>query len=270
VESGEAGVGTLLEKTARHPDAFLRAGATLGLGVLGREQNIPLIEAALADADLDVRLAAIDALGYLALAGSEGALELIVATLVEADDEVQRVAAEILGELGAEGRAVLRDGAKDPDLMLRRASVYGLVVLNEPWARETLEHMQREDQEWIVRSAAAEALISIGSGDEEGAPPLDLSLPQPETEPWLITWAAEQGEGTGVGEAAHAMLMRALREGKPRTRLMAVETLERLADPRAVGALRQSLRDPEPVIRDAALSALEEISRRHDRVIASR
>lgn len=270
IDSGEAGVGAFFKKAAEHPDAHLRAGATLGLGVLKHEQDLPLIEAALHDDDFNVRLAAVNALSYLGLAGSEKALELLIATLVEADDEVQRVAAEILAELGPEGKAVLQDGAKDQDLMLRRAAVYGLAVANEPWAREMLEHMQREDDEWIVRSAAAEALSSMGVGDEQETPPLDLTPPQPETEPWLITWAAKRGEGTGVGEAAQATLMRALREGDPDTRLMAIETLERLADPRTTSALRQSLRDPEPLIRDAALSALDEISRRHDRVISSR
>jgi HEAT repeat protein len=47
-------------------------------------------------------------------------------------------------------------------------------------------------------------------------------------------------------------------------REMAGETLRRLADPRSIEALRQALRDPEPSVRDAALLALDEISRRHD------
>jgi HEAT repeat protein len=270
VDSGEASVRILLKQAASHPDTFLRAGATLGLGVLGREQDMPLLEAALKDAEFDVRMAAIHALGRLALARNERALELVVATLLEADDEVQRVAAELLAELGPEGEAVLRDSAQHEDLMLRRAAVYGLVAINEPWAREALEHMQREDTEWLVRNAAAEALVSMGVGEEQEPPPLDLTLPQADAEPWLIAWAAEQGEGAGVGEAARVTLMRALREGDPETRFMAIETLERLADPRAIGALRQYLRDPYPEIRQATLVALAEISRRYDMTISSR
>jgi HEAT repeat protein len=270
VDSGEASVRLLLKQAASHPDTFLRAGATLGMGVLGREQDIPLLKAALSDAEFDVRMAAIHALGRLALEGSKGALELVVATLLEAGDEVQREAAELLAELGPEGEAVLRDSAQHEDLMLRRAAVYGLVVINEPWAREALEQMQREDTEWLVRNAASEALISLGVGEEQEPLSLDLTLPQADAEPWLIAWAAEQGEGVGVGEAARATLMRALREGEPETRFMAIETLERLADPRAIGALRQYLRDPYPEIRQATLAALAEISRRYDMTISSR
>lgn len=263
VDSGESGVGLLFKRAMNHPDPHLRARATLGLGALGQEQDLPLIRDSLDDADPDVRLAAINALGYLGLRGSEPALELIVATMVEAEDEVQRVAAETLADLGPEGLAVLRDGAKDQDLMIRRAAAYGLAAVGEPWVREILEEMQRDD-EWLVRNAAVEALAIMGVGDDKEAPPLGLALPQPETEPWLVAWAAERGEGTGVGEAALATLLRALVEGDVFIRHAAIETLRRLADLRTIDALRQSLRDPEPSVRQAALVALEEISHRHD------
>jgi HEAT repeat protein/energy-coupling factor transporter ATP-binding protein EcfA2 len=272
VESGEAGVGPLFKKAVDLPDPLLRAGAMLGLGALEREQDIGLIEAALSDDELDVRLAAVNALGRLSLMGSEPALELVVTVMIEAEDETQRAAAAILAELGGEGHAVLREGATDEDLIVRRAAIYGLAAVGKPWAREILEGMQ-QDKEWLVRNAAIEALASMDIGDDADdthpteTPPLDLALPQAETEPWLIAWAAERGEGTGVGEAALATLMRALAEGDAPIRHMAIETLARLADPRTISVLRQSLRDPDPSVREAALVALEEISRRHDMTI---
>lgn len=269
VSSGEAGVGLLFQRAARHPDPHLRAGAILGLGVLEREQDLSLIEAALDDDDLDVRLAAVDALGRLSLAGSETAMELIVAGMIEAEDEVQRVAAEALAALEPDGHAVLRDAARDQDLIVRRAAVYGLLVVGEPWAKEILEEMQGDD-EWLVRNVALEALARMGGEEGEEAPPIDLTLPQAETEPWLIAWAAERGEGTGVGDAALDTLTRALNEGDGEIRQAAVETCRRLADPGTIDALRQRLRDPEPAVRQAALAALEEISRRHGTSISPR
>ena len=50
----------MFEKAVDLPDPLLRAGAMLGLGALGRERDIGLIEAALSDAELDVRLAAVN------------------------------------------------------------------------------------------------------------------------------------------------------------------------------------------------------------------
>ncbi len=264
VHSAEAGVETLFKKTASSSDPQLRAGAIWGLGAMGRDQDLPLIETALADSDLKVRLAAVNALTILARMGNEQALELVVATMIEAEDETQRVAAEALAQLGPEGQAVLREGAEDHDLMVRRATVYGLAALKEIWSRQLLERMQREDDQWLVRNAAAEALAAIRVREGEDAPSIDLALPQAETEAWLIKWAAERGEGTGVGEAALATLMRALAEGDVSTRRAATETLRRLGDPRTIEALRQILRDPEPSLRQAALDALDEISRRHN------
>jgi HEAT repeat protein len=264
VQSGEAGVGLLFKRAFDLPDPHLRAGAILGLGALGHEQDIELIKAALGDDEPEVQLAAVEALGYLGLRGSEPAVESIVAAMVEMEAEAQRVAAEILAELGPEGHAVLREGAQDQDLMVRRAAIYGLAASGQPWAAEILQELQKDDQ-WLVRNAAVEALASIEADEETTLP--QLTLPQAETEPWLINWAAERGEGTGVGEAAMATLMRALNEGEFAVRVAAVETLGRLADPRTVGVLRQLLRDPEPIIREAALSALEEISQRHNMTI---
>ncbi len=154
--------------------------------------------------------------------------------------------------------------------MLRRASVYGLAIINESWAREALEHMRREDKEWLVRNAAADALEIMGEGEEQQAPSLDISLPQAEMEPWLIALTAELGKGVGVGQAAEDVLISVLDDDDPNVRLMAIETLERLALPRAVSVLRQHLRDSYPEIRHAALDALDEISRRHDIVISPR
>lgn len=270
VDSGEEAVGSFLRQMAGHPDAHLRAGAMMGLGALEREQDLPLVEAALGDAELPVRLAAINALGRLSLAGNEHASELIMATMIESGAEVQRVSAELLADMGPEGESVLREAAKDEDLMLRRASVFGLAILNAPWAIEILEHIRREDKEWLVRNAAAEALEAMSEDEEKRAPDLDISLPQADAEPWLIALASERGESLGSGKAAEDVLLRVLEDDDPNVRLMAIETLERLALPRAVGALRQLLRDQYPEIRHAALDALDEIGRRHDIVISPR
>jgi HEAT repeat protein len=266
VDSGEAGMALLFKQAANSPVAALRAGAILGLGALGREQDLPLIENALGDASQEVRLAAIDALDMLARTGSGQALVLIITAMIELEDQSQRAAAEALAGLGREGHAVLRDASEDHDILVRRAAVYGLTTVGEPWAREIVVKMQTEDSEWLVRNAAAEAL-STGAWGDTHAPPVKLTMPQAEAEPWLITWASEQGEGTGVGDAALSTLMRALSDGDSATRLLALDTLRRLGDPRTIDVLRQSLHGPDPAVRNAALMALDEISRRHDMTI---
>jgi HEAT repeat protein len=223
-----------------------------------------LIKTALDDANPEVRLAAVHALRILARVGSEPAMELLMVAMLQAEGQVQRVATEAMAELGAEGEAVLRDGIKDPDLMVRRAAAYGLAATGEPWAREMLEKIEWEENEWLVRNAAAEARAIMREEHDEDAPPFELALPRADAEPWLIAWAAEQGTATFTEAAALAALTRALTDGDVSTRQEAVQLLGRLADPKTIGALRQSLRDPEPSVRQAALVALDEISRRYD------
>jgi HEAT repeat protein len=267
--SSEPGIDFLFKRTTNGSDPVQRAAALVGLGALGQEQHLPALEAGLKDDWQEVRLAAVQGLEILAQSGNQNAIELIVTALIEGDAHVQRAAATALADLGAEGHAVLRDAVNDPDLVLRRAAVYGLAALGEPWALETLARMQRDDDEWLVRNAAAEALERAKQHADTSAPPVEMALPKPETEAWLVAWAAERGEGTGVGDAALNTCMRALAEGDAPVRELAVETLGRLADPRSIEVLRHSLRDPEPPVREAALAALDEISQRHDIRIAA-
>jgi HEAT repeat protein len=257
----------LFRQAATGSDASVRAGAILGLGALGQDQDLLLIDAALSDPDLQVRIAAINALDILARLGNPQAMELIIAAMIEAEDQVQRLAVEALAEFGPEGYSVLRDAAQDEDLIVRRAAIYGLAAVGEPWAIEMIEQLQSEDEEWLVRNAAVQALESLNLGDDKETPQLDMALPQAESEPWLIAWAAERGEGTGTGDAALTTLIRALNEGDITTRLLALDTLRRLGNPRTIDVLRQTMRDPDPSVRLEALVALDEISRRHDLVI---
>lgn len=264
VKSGDKDVTLLFRREADNPNATIRASAILGLGAMGIEEDLPLIDIALGDGDPRVRLAAINALTILARRDNKDAVELVVAAMIESEDRVQRVAVEALADLGQEGHDVLREAAQDQDLIVRRASAHGLALIGEPRAKETLEKMQREDTEWLVRNAAAEALEFLTGNENSEPPDVDLAMPRPESESWLIAWAADRGEGTGVGEAALNTLMRALAQGDPVTRQNAIDTLRRIADPRTTEVLRRSLRDKEPFLRVAALYALEEISRRHN------
>jgi HEAT repeat protein len=267
VKSGDRNVTLLFRRETDNSHAAIRASAILGLGAMGAEDDLASIDLALGDGDPQVRLAAINALTILARWDNKDALELVVAAMIESEDKVQRIAVEALAEMGKEGQEILREAAHDQDLIVRRAAAYGLASIGEPWARETLAEMQSKDDEWLVRNAAAEALEFLALREASKPPDMDLGLPKPESEPWLITWAADRGEGTGVGEAALNTLMRALTQGEPVTRLNAIDTLRRIADPRTTEPLRRSLREREPYLREAALEALDEISRRHNLTI---
>ena len=83
-------------------------------------------------------------------------------------------------------------------------------------------------------------------------------VPVPELErlPWLISWAADRGEGVGLGEAARARLRQALVEGDPKVRLAAAQMLRQIGRPDDVESLRAVLFDADPSVGSAAVEAI--------------
>jgi HEAT repeat protein len=253
--TGLPGVAYLFKQALQHPDTELRTAAALGLAGVAGEADLPIFEIPLEDEDPAVREAAVRGLASLGIDAARRRLEQV---LLGEDDELKPVAAEMLIKCGKESVDLLRELAGSEDVMIRRAAVSGLAKAG---ARGLLEEMAREDTQWIVRSAAAAALEEI-----EGKEKVSGISPVPEIEqlPWLISWAATQGEGVGLGEAAQQMLRRALREGDDLVRLAAAQILIRIGRPDDVELLQATLADPDPVVASIALEALAEISRRYD------
>jgi HEAT repeat protein len=143
-------------------------------------------------------------------------------------------------------------------MMTRRAAVYGLA---EVGAKDLLTEAAREDEQWIVRSAAAAALDEMDKREKSVG-----VVPTPELErlPWLISWAADRGEGVGLGEAARERLRQALMEGDTKVRLAAAQILRQIGRPDDVEPLRDVLSDADASVVIAAVEAIGEISNRYN------
>ena len=155
------------------------------------------------------------------------------------------------------GHPILQEAIVHADLSVRRAAIYGLLDTRTIWARRKFEEMQHNEQEWFVRSAATEALNKLNEPPSNRAP---QPYPQPESQGWLVAWAATIGTGVPPGKAAIEVLNRALKEGDEATRLAAAEAIGRLADPALTRELYPILREPSPLLRDVAFRALARVS----------
>ncbi len=204
--SGETGVGVLFRKLLTHRDAGVRRLAALGCGLLRDQKAVAALGDSLYDEDVFVQQAA--ALALVAI-GTEDALTAVAQLLLRGNDLQRRAAAEALANHPQEGHPTLQEGATLDDLLVRRAVVYGLARIAEPWARELLEKIQLEDDEWVVRTAAAQAVEALQSQSAWiPRPPRPLH-----DEPWLLAFAADRGMGVPPGEAAYEVLRQCLREG---------------------------------------------------------
>lgn len=244
----------------RHPDTTVRAAALHGLGWTGGPRDMQTLAAGLNEEAVEVQTSAVRALGDL---GTPGAYRFLKDRLTEADEQLMLVIAETLAEDPA-GQEALKEAVEAEDLLVRRAAVHGISQIDAPWKEEILERLMRDDPQWLVRSAA-EAALSAGQTSTETLtvqPP-----PKLDEAAWLITWAAQQGLGVGVGDAALQMLLRTLEAEDPEARHLGCVTLARIGRPEHLPTLISLLEGEQNAdVREAAEEAKQQIETRYQNV----
>ncbi len=258
VATRDRGVPVLFHKALRHPDPEIRIAAIRGLGWLGQESDLPFLEQALTNPEPEIRRAVITALGDHR---TEAAMQRLVLLLLEAEEPLRRLAAEALRTY-PEGPQLLQEATEEADWRTRRAAAFALALIPEEWAKARLETIVREDPEWLVRSAAQDALTLWEKNRQP--PALDLRPVIVEQQGWLIEWAVQAGEAIGERSSAIHSLYQALERGNEGVRRAAILTLAHIGDQEALASLRAIAFDPQidPFTRDLAFQALEIIARR--------
>jgi HEAT repeat protein len=249
VAANDSAVAQLFKQALTNPDPFTRRMALLGLGALGEVGAILQIAARFTDDYLDVRWAATLALAAI---NHPSAIDSLRQGLTNGDDQLRQACAEALARHAEEGHPLLKEAVANDDLAVRRAGVYGLAAVNQTWSWELLERLQHTEQQWYVRSAIQELLAAA----QQPAARAPKPYAQPESQGWLVAWAATQGLGVPPGRAAIDVLNRALKEGDGPTRRAAMDALGRLADPAGARDLYPLLRDPDAFTREVAFRAL--------------
>jgi HEAT repeat protein len=250
VAARETTVAILFRRLLESDGIGNRILAALALGGLADEEAIkPLLAHAQTDRELLVRHAACLALAAI---GTDSALEGLGHLLLGSQESVRLAAAEALATHPDEGFGMLRDASEVDNLLTRRAAVFGLSRVPEAWALEILEKMQVDDQQWVVRGAAAEAL------ERRRNPPWRLRAPVRDGSelPWLAAYAARQGLGVAPGRGSFEMLRRSLSQGSVDEQAAAIEALGWIGSAEFSIELTRALRAPDPHVRDMAFEAL--------------
>lgn len=243
--TGDGEVSALFRHLFNADYPSVRQLAALGAGLVRDSKAVNELAQLMYDATPAVRRAACLALINI---GDQPALDAVASALLQGDEDLRRAAAEAFANHPEEGFPLLREGASIDDLLVRRAVVFGLMRVGEPWAIEVLEKMQVEDGQWVVRNAATQALEDIT--DTDAVLPHPIS-PLHET-PWLIEYAGKRGMGIAAGKPAQDQLISALHEGDSETRQAAVETLAYHPNPGAIVEIYNMFYGPDPDLREAA------------------
>lgn len=213
-------IATLFRHLLNAPQTSTRQLAALGSGYQRDLQAVELLIPLINDLSNVSRAACL----ALALIGTPPALEALASALLQGSEDTRRAAAEAFANHPEEGHPTLREAVRVDDILVRRAAIYGLQRVRQPWAMDILETMQIEDAQWVVKNAATQAYEEL----RQGNPRIPQPLQPPESLPWLISFAAEQGSGISAGEPALQMLLKAVSTGNPDEQLAALQYLQQL------------------------------------------
>jgi len=247
--SGDPGVFTLLRQMLHSENVNLRLLSALACGMVGEPKLVddltPLLH------ETSPALVRACCLALVAI-GDKRSLEIIIDALHHGTEEMRRSAAEALANHPIEGHPVLEEGSSNGDLMVRRAIIYGLMRIRQPWAIKILERMQLEDGEWIVRNAAIQAIEEIYNPDIYIPKP----LPDLTETAWLVDYAARQGVGVAPGKPAYNLLLQALSNGTEIERLQALDYLKLFGEEGSIPLIYKEFLEGTGETRDAAYNTL--------------
>jgi HEAT repeat protein len=192
----------------------------------------------------------------LAAIGDKNALETLATLLIQGNETIKQYAAEALANHREEGYPALRDASSMDDLLVRRAVVFGLARIDEPWAMEILEKIQLEDQQWIVRNAAVQVVEDLKRPNPYIPIP---SVPITDAS-WLIEFASKLGIGVVPGKPAVDLVIRSLRDGDEKLRLAALDYLRLNGIAEVIPTIIEVYHTSLGEVREAALNTLWHLS----------
>jgi hypothetical protein len=258
VVSNDPGVASLFRQLFNSNDNELVQLAVIGAGAIQDPKAIePVVTL------LDHQLPSIRRSACLALAsiGTTPALDGLASALLHGDEHLRQSAAEAIANHPREGHAMLREGAgmkTDRDLDVRRAAVYGLSRIHEPWATELLNKLQIEDDQWAVRDATQLILQERLKPN----PHIPKRLLPPSESPWLIAFAGKHGLGISPDRSPVDILLLALKSGEPEERLAALPYLRIQSEEGVFNALYNAMYGGDVELREAAFNVISEIAGR--------
>ncbi len=251
--SGNQAVSTLFRQMLDSTEALQRQLAALGCGYVRDTKAVEPLKELMSDQSTNVRRAACLALVAI---GIKSALEGVADALLSGDEDLRRMAAEALANDVEEGHPTLKEGAFLDDILVQKAVIFGLQRLRVSWAKEIIEKLFAEEEQWVVKDAAGQALKELALPN----PHIPNRYPPLYNLPWLIAFAGERGMGISPGKAAQDLFLLALKEGSIEQRLAAIQYLGTHGDASSILPLYQIYYSEEGELKEAAYESLLQLS----------
>jgi hypothetical protein len=248
-------IAVLFRKLLEVDSAEQQQLAAIACGFLKDTKSIEALSRLIGNPNTNVRRAACLALTAI---GTHASMDAVADVLLHGDENQCRTAAEALANNPIDGYAMLREGAGLKDLMVRRASAYGLGRISETWATELLAKMQTEDDQWVVRDAANEAVEEYQRSNLH----VPKRLPPPTESPWIIAFAGKLGVGVTPDKPPTDLLLAALKSDSIDERIASLYYLRTMPVEGVFGALYQAMYAGNPELREAVYYTISEMAAR--------
>ena len=247
--SGDEGVSLFFRQLLKSEHPNLKQLAALGCGILADKKAIEDLNNILQEqSPSSIRSACL----ALAAIGDKQSLEILASSLLTGNESLRRYAAEALANAPTEGYPALREGSEMEDLLVRRSVVFGLIRVDQLWARKIVENLQMEDNEWVVRNAAIQAFDELQRKNSY-AP---LPLPDITETPWLIDFATRIGTTVAPGKPGEELVGKALLNGTQDEKIFAMDYFRIKCDPKTKDLIYSVYSNSTNELRDAGYFVL--------------
>ncbi len=248
LSSADSSLGVVVKQLLTSPSPAIRRLSAFAAGYLHATGMINDLLDLMSDPDPEVGLSAILALGSLTSPQSQ---TICADILLNAGELERQASAESLVRTKS-GQESLVNALTSDDLLARRAAVHGLSLIRSSEMTKLMEKVSVEDGQWIVRTAAAEALDWMHRSD----PHIPIPLSEPTETPWMISFASKSGIVFSRGQATTPILLDALKNGSPEERLRALDYLALEQEESIIGTLYGILYGPSEILSRSAIQSL--------------
>lgn len=247
--SGDQSVLGLFRQFVKNDSAEIRKLAILGIGIFGDVKSVNELANFTQDFSVDVSRAACLSLARI---GGKSAIDAISEVLLNGSEELRRAAAEVLATNTDEGLQILKDALEIGDLRVRRAVIFGLMLLDNTEVDSILQKTAVSDAEWLVRNIASQALEQKKISHIYALKP----LPPINDLPWLLEYASKSGIGISNEKQAMDLVVKALTRGEVEEKLRALEVLAQIGDSSFVHYIYETYYGSKEELREAAFNAI--------------
>lgn len=181
--------------------------------------------------------------------------------LLSEHEKIRQIIAESFAFENDQGEEILKEAITLDEIVVRRSAIFGLIKINEDWAKNILSKLAIEDSQWVIRNAASQATEFLAKEN----PIIPKRIAPIYKNQWLIKFAGKNNLGVAKGQSNSNVLIMALLSNDPKdimnaTRLAIFEHNHELID-KMIEILKISTIQP---IKDQIILTLQMINSTSD------